>query len=834
MQLTRTATSITNKSKYVSVIAEETEIRIYYLTEDIVRIRASFNDDFREKSYSLVSVFYEDELDDFFKDERSHYEPLAYDFEEKDDRAIITGGNLTIEVTKAPFTITVTDQNGDIIYKSINDVGFYKDGNGRVVNKFEINEADNYYGFGEKSGEINKKMSRMINNPMDSMGYDSKATDSLYKHIPFYIKLADDTQKASGFFYHNTFINSFDMGKEKSNYWKRYATFKADGGDIDLFVINGPSINEVIGRYTFLTGRSRLLPKKALGYLASSMYYSELPKDCDKAIEHFIDIAKAEDFPIDGFQLSSGYTNFNSEVGPRRCVLTWDKERFPNPSGFFDTMTQKGIVVSPNVKPGILQIHPYYEKFKSNNMFLYDPTYDKEYNGNWWGGYGAFIDYTSPSTRDKWKEMLKENLLDMGTASVWNDNCEFDSVFDDRVLSDYEGSKETIARNRVVMSNIMCKITNDAIDETFDNTRPYVVCRSGHAGIQRYAQTWAGDNYTSWESLKHNIATILGMGLSGVANQGCDIGGFAGPAPSEELFVRWVQNGIFQPRFSIHSASTDNTVTEPWMFDEVKDIVRDAMDLRYALSPYLYSLMYRAHQTGLPIMQATFALYQNDKNTYDNGYDFYLGDSLFVSNIIEEGEEVHEVYFPGEGETYYDFYDKEEYEGGQTYEIDVDLDDIPLFIKKGSIVPISKTPLKNLGDDEVKDLYILMANGKEASFDLYEDDGKTYDYKNGDYLKTNIKLTPGIQTTIEFNKEGNFASTVENLEIELINKEKSPFYVNIGDRSIEQFLNKRLFDEADEGWYYDNSSRSVIIKYANIKKDYKILVSFEQFDLVGM
>lgn len=111
------------------------------------------------------------------------------------------------------------------------------------------------------------------------------------------------------------------------------------------------------------------------------------------------------------------------------------------------------------------------------------------------------------------------------------------------------------------MSNIMCHISNEAIHETFDNTRPYVVCRSGHAGIQRYAQTWAGDNLTCWESLKYNIATILGMGLSGVANQGCDVGGFYGVAPEAELFVRWIQNGIFQPRFSIHSSNIDNTVT---------------------------------------------------------------------------------------------------------------------------------------------------------------------------------------------------------------------------------------------------------------------------------
>ena len=200
----------------------------------------------------------------------------------------------------------------------------------------------------------------------------------------------------------------------------------------------------------------------------------------------------------------------------------------------------------------------------------------------------------------------------------------------------FEGKGGTIGQLKSVMSNIMCHITNEAIHETFDNTRPYVVCRSGHAGIQRYAQTWAGDNLTCWESLKYNIATILGMGLSGVANQGCDIGGFYGPAPEAELLVRWIQNGIFQPRFSIHSTNIDNTVTEPWMYSNCTEYIRTAIKLRYRLFPYLYSLMERAHETGLPIMEPMCSAFQNDPKCYEEGIDFMFGDSLLVANVVEK------------------------------------------------------------------------------------------------------------------------------------------------------------------------------------------------------
>ena len=211
-------------------------------------------------------------------------------------------------------------------------------------------------------------------------------------------------------------------------------------------------------------------------------------------------------------------------------------------------MKKRGVCVSPNVKPGMLLVHPKLEEMKEKDMFIRASESDEPGIGTWWGGKGMFVDFTKDSTRENWKALLKENVLEYGTSSVWNDNCEYDSLIDKDCRCSFEGKGGTIGQLKSVMSNIMCQIAGEAIHETFENTRPYIVCRSGHCGIQRYAQTWAGDNLTCWDSLKYNIATILGMSLSGVANQGCDIGGFYGPAPEAELLVRWIQNGIFQPR----------------------------------------------------------------------------------------------------------------------------------------------------------------------------------------------------------------------------------------------------------------------------------------------
>ena len=563
------------------------------------------------------------------------------------------------------------------------------------------------------------------------------------------------------------------------------------------------------------------------------MYYPELEKDCDDAITEFIDTTREEGIPVDGFQLSSGYCTVETDKGVKRCVFTWNKKRFKDPKDFFHQMKVRGVTVTPNVKPGILLIHPMLEEMKKKNMFVKSSTSEEPGVGTWWGGQGVFVDFTKESAREDWKSLLKENVLDYGTCSIWNDNCEYDSMVDKDCRCDFEGKGGTIGQLKSVMSNIMCHVTDEAIHETFENTRPYIVCRSGHCGIQRYAQTWAGDNLTCWDSLKYNIATILGMGLSGVASQGCDIGGFYGPAPEGELFLRWVQNGIFQPRFSIHSTNTDNTVTEPWMYSDYKDEIRRAIEFRYQLSPYLYSLTDRAHRIGLPIMEAMCSAFQNDPNCYDEGVDFMLGDSLLVANVVEKGASSRSIYLP-EGNTFYDFYTRTPYEGGQTIEIPVTLSSIPLFVKSGAILPMATNPMTNLATQQATGLTILCAADKDGEFELYEDDGVSMDYEQGGCLRTHISMKTGERTCLDFTQEGHYETAVETMAIDMIHREKAPYWVTLDGKELPHFLHRRKFEEAECGWYYSQRLKSVQIKYKNPKKDYRLLVSFEQFDLIGM
>ena len=806
------------------------DIKVCFVTDEIVRVRTSFDKELAEESYVLAATAWEDRLDPLFAGERTRLTPVEPAVEEGEKTLVFRSAALRLELDRDPICVRLFDAEGTELYSSLAGSPFILDSNRRVNHYSRMEEDDCFYGFGEKTGNLNKNKEFLRERATDAMGYDATKMDTLYKHIPFYIRLSRATKKAVGLFYHNFYESVFNMGREKSNYWPRYTYWQADGGDVDLFFLGGNTLKRIVDNYTLLTGRPALLPKRALGYQGSSMYYPELERDSDDAVLDFIDTIKEEGFPIDGFHLSSGYTSYQN----RRCVFTWNTDRFKDPKAYFTAMNAKGAQNVPNVKPGILLMHPWFDQFVEKDVFVKDSKEDTFGVGKWWGGDGAFWDFTKESARRAWKDYLIENVIAVGTDSVWNDNCEYDSLLDKDCRVDFDGKGGTIGQLKPIMCTIMCKIGGDAVREHNADARPYVVCRSGSSGIQKYAQTWCGDNYTSWTSLQYNIPIITGMGLSGQPNEGADIGGFAGPAPEEELFVRWVQNGIFQPRFSIHSASNDNTVTEPWMFRASAPIIRDAILLRYRMTPYLYSLEYEASRTGAPIMRALVYEFQNDPNVWDENFEFLYGRDLLIANVLEKGAKTRRVYLPA-GCKWYDMNDNYAcYEGGQTVEVPVDLETIPMFLREGAVVPTAENQLMSMERDHVTALHVLMAPGGEREYVLYDDDGVSNAYQKGDYRKTTITMTGESVVKVDFRSEGTYMDFVETVTVEMIRKDRSPFWVALGEEKLEHFLNRRKFDAARVGWYYSQTKRAVLVKYSNPKRDITLTVSFEDFDLIGM
>ena len=811
--------------------ADCADLKLVFLTDEILRLRVSFDRIFAEESYVLAATAWEDRLDALFPEERTRLVPVVPTIEETDAAYIFSTVSLRLEIEKDPLCIRLMDAGGTELYRSLAGNSFTLDSNRRVTHYSSMEEDDCFYGFGEKGGNLNKNSEFLRQHTTDAFGYDPEKTDTLYKHIPFYLRLSRATKKAVGVFYHNFYDSVFNMGREKSNYWPRYTYWQADGGDIDLFLFGGGSIPRILDHYTLLTGRPVLLPKRALGYQGSSMYYAELEKDSDDAILSFVETVREEGFPLDGFHLSSGYTSFEG----KRCVFTWNTMRFKNPKAFFTAMQQRSAQCVPNVKPGILLEHLRFNEFRDKGVFVRDSKDpSKPAVGSWWGGPGVYWDFTSSKARRAWKQALKEAVLSVGTDSVWNDNCEYDGLVDRDAVVEFDGKQGNIAQLKPVMSNLMCKAAAEAVTEVHPEARPYVVCRSGCSGIQRYAQNWCGDNYTSWATLKYNIPMITGMGLSGQPNDGADIGGFAGPAPEEELFVRWVQNGIFQPRFSIHSANSDNSVTEPWMYHESAPLIRSAILLRYRLTPCLYSAEYEATMTGAPIMRALVYEFQEDPNVWDENFEFLFGRDLLVANVLEPGAKTKAVYLPA-GCKWFDWQDNYRcYEGGQTVEVPVTLASIPLFLREGTILPLAENDIQSMERDPVTDLHLILIPGVERSYTLYDDDGVSNAYRNGSFRKTQICMSGTDVVTVAFSSEGDYSDMVKTVTVEMVCRGRCPFSVCLGDREVEHLLNRRRFETAEYGWYYSQTKKAVLIRYPNPKRNITLTVSFEKFELIGM
>ncbi len=560
---------------------------------------------------------------------------------------------------------------------------------GRAIYHYLLRRDDeHYYGFGERAGALDKRGMRMEMRNLDALGYNAETSDPLYKHVPFYITWIPSLKIAYGLFYDNLATTVFDMGREIDAFWGFYRTMQASDGDLDYYLIYGPSIREVIDKFTRLTGRPALLPRWALGYLGSTMSYTEAP-DAQEQLKRFVALCQEHDIPCDGFHLSSGYT---TDAQGRRNVFTWNRARVPDPHAMTQTFHDAGIRIAANIKPYLLTTHPKYEAVRAAGGFIKDPDTSEPALCRFWSGgafesgEGAYIDFTSAAGYNWWKAQIKEALFDYGIDAPWNDNNEFE-LWDDEAVCAGFGSPIRMALARPLQTLLMARASYEAALEHRPDELPFVLSRSGTAGIQRYVQTWSGDNETSWHTLRWNIPMGLGMSLSGIPNVGHDVGGFFGPAPDAELFVRWVQCGIFLPRFTIHSWNTDGTVNEPWMHPEVLPIIREAFRLRYRLLPYLHALMVEAHETGAPIMRPLVYEFPDDPRCTTESFTFMLGAHLLVAPVLEPGARTWRVYLPA-GTAWCDWHTGTWHDGGQTVEVAAPLDRIPLFVRDGGAIPL--------------------------------------------------------------------------------------------------------------------------------------------------
>lgn len=608
---------------------------------------------------------------------------------------------------------------------------------------------EHYYGFGETAGPLDKAGMRLRLEAVDAYGYDAATTDPLYKHWPFYITYVADLDVAYGLFYDNFAPGVFDLGKEVDALrGAAYRTYEAQSGDLDYTLIYGPTIEAVCERFTALTGRPALPPRWSLGYLGSTMSYTEAP-DAQARLGQFVDLCALHDIPCDLFHLSSGYT---TDPQGRRNVFTWNRDRIPDPAAMAARFHAAGIHLAANVKPWLLTTHPRYDEVAAAGGFVQAADADTPEISLFWSGglyesaQGSYFDFTGAAGYEWWQARIKDALLDVGIDAIWNDNNEF-QLPDDAARCAGFGAPLAAMDARPLLTLLMGQASYTAMRAHRPDTRPLLLTRSGCPGIQRYAQTWTGDNRTSWETLRDNLPMGLGASLSGLVNTGHDVGGFAGPKPDAELFVRWVQCGIFHPRFTIHSWNEDGTVNEPWMYPGVLPIVREAIRFRYRLLPTLYTLFFEATQTGHPIIRPLVYAFPQDPRCRTESFDFMLGPSLLVAPVLEPGARTRRVTLPP-GQSWCDFYTGTWYAGGQEIEIDAPLDHIPLLVRAGGLIPFGKA-MRHVGaePDDLREVLVFPApEGGHGEFMLVEDDGISFGYQRGEVARVTLAVDATLQT----------------------------------------------------------------------------------------
>ena len=624
--------------------------------------------------------------------------------------------------------------------------------------------SDKFFGLGDKTGPLDKHGRRLRSLAVDALGYNAETSDPLYKHWPFLLGRDGESEIAYGLFYDTLAPTTFDLGCEYDNYHGFYRYAEIDDGDLDYYLFVGPRIRGVVRKFVELSGRMAFGPRWSLGYANTAMSLTDAP-DAQARLAEFAERLGEHDIPLSAFHFGSGYTS----IGGRRYVFTWNRDKFPDPRAAIERFRRKDARVVVNLKPCLLDDHPAYAEVAARGAFVNDGKTGLPCVGQFWDGSGAHIDFTNPAGVRWWQESLRREVLDYGIDSGWNDNNEYE-IWDDFGISNGFGQRLPIERSRPLHALLMTRATAEAQAAHHPDERVYTVTRAGPPGIQRHAQTWSGDNTTSWHTLRWNIRMGLTMSLSGLFNTGHDVGGFYGPVPDPELLVRWVQNGMFSPRFIMNSWKAGGETNTPWLHPEALPAIRDAIRFRYRLMPYLYTLFRRAAEHGEPLLRPLFYEFDDDPRAFADCDDFMLGPYLLVANVVEPGERTRRVYLPRGVEGWYDFHTVAYYRAVADIVVAAPLERAPLFAPAGALIPMTRGgDFRRLHDEPSRHLRVFPPEGtSNTSFRLYEDDGISTSYRRGDYAEVQLDLqTSSTAIALAARVAGPFALPYREITVEL-------------------------------------------------------------------
>jgi len=731
-------TSIEHDATTVTLHCDKAALQISAIADGIARIRLAPSGTFpRDFSWAVRDPAPKSAIEQF---------------NETDHEVEFSAGRLRVVATRRPCRLSIFDHSGrplvaddpsrGIAFSAAATTQPTIDQPAPVRVWQQLPQGTAIYGLGEKTGPLNKRgLAWTMWNTDTSYG---PSTDPIYQSIPFFLAAKD--ANFHGIFLDNPWRSSFDFDKESRD----TLSFGAEGGELNYYVLAGPTAKDVLQRYTDLTGRLELPPLWSLGY--QQCRYSYYP---ESRVREIAKTFREKKIPCDVLYLDIDY------MDGFRC-FTWNPKWFPNPKKLTDDLHADGFHVVTIVDPGIKH-EPGYAVFDSGtrqNAWLTKPDGDP-YVGRVWPGDSVFPDFTNPTVRDWWADLFPQFITNSGVDGIWNDMNEPANFalpthtvpLDIRFNNEGELASHRAAHNVYGMQ--MHRATRDGLLRARPGQRTFTLTRATYAGGQRFGASWTGDNASTWEHLRLSISMTLGMGLSGLPFVGPDIGGFNGGA-SPELYARWIQVGALLPYCRTHTSWTSPD-QEPWSFGpKVEKIARDSIRRRYELLPHIYTLMEESTRTGVPIVRPVWMEFPAWHNDWDEGSIFLLGCELLVMPTLHSEARDRTVWLPPG--VWFDLASGNIHAAGQPVPVSGALDHLPLFTRAGAIIPM-QSPIQHTAEKPNDPLIIdVWPSSGESTGMLYEDDGASYKFQKGEFRRTRFRCRAdgnNIDVTI-FKPEGTY------------------------------------------------------------------------------
>jgi alpha-glucosidase (family GH31 glycosyl hydrolase) len=693
-------------------------------------------------------------------------EKIKIKFSKSKANLSLNTNELKVNICLAPFQIQYFDKNDKLLLSEKN--GYTKKDSTQILD-FNIGTEDVLYGGGARALGMNRRGNRLQLYNRAHYGYETRA-ELMNFCIPLVL-----SSKQFAVHFDNAAIGYLDLDSKKDNTLS-YETFS---GRKTYQVILGKSWENLIKNYTDLTGKQPLPPRWAFGNFSSRFgYHSQ-----DQVINT---IRKFEDdkIPVDAIILDLYW--FGKSVKGTMGNLEWDKDNFPNPEKMISDLNAKGVKTILITEPFILTTSSKWQETVDKKV-LATLANGKPAIWDFYFGNTGIVDVFKPEGKD-WFWTIYKNLINQGVGGMWGDLGE-PEVFPSKAKT-FGGTADEVHN---IYGHNWAKLIVEGYQKDFPNQRPFILMRAGYSGSQRFGMIpWSGDVSRSWGGLQSQMEIAMQMGMQGMSYMHSDLGGFAGDYFDNELYLRWLQYGVFQPIFRPHAQ--EDVASEVAKKDVVtKAKAKKLVELRYQLLPYNYTLGFKNSTQGTPLMKPLFFEEPTNQKLLNENESYLWGNDFLIKPITKSNVTSTEIYFP-KSNNWYDFYSDKKYKAGSTEMVVVEEDHIPVFVRGGSFIPMIKT-IQNTSEYSLDnfDLHFYFDQTYSSSGELYNDDGLTPNaFEKGAYelVSFNSKMSKNILTISLNQKTGeNFISKDKNITLKIHNINPKKIFVDGKELSSITFKN---------------------------------------------